>query len=56
MSVLATMIYTEYFDEENYTEFTTHEILLKSIERILKVFASRRCPERQYVKSQILKS
>ena len=38
-------VYTEYFDEENYTEFTTHEILLEiPSERILKVFASRRCP------------
>ena len=38
-------VYTEYFDEENYTEFTTHEILFEiPSERILKVFASRRCP------------
>jgi len=38
-------VYTEYFDDENYTEFKTHEILIEiPAERILKLFASRRCP------------
>ena len=38
-------VYTEYFDDENYTEFKTHEILIGIPgDRLLKIFASRRCP------------
>ncbi len=38
-------VYTEYFSHENYTEFTTHEILIEiPADRKIRVFASRRCP------------
>ena len=44
-------VYTEYFQEENYTEFTTHEILIEiPSDRMLKSFPSRNVLEEQSVK------
>ena len=49
-------VYTEYFQEENYTEFTTHEILIEiPSDRILKIFASRRCPGRTICEAEEIK-
>ena len=49
-------VYTEYFQEENYTKFTTHEILIEiPSDRILKIFASRRCPGRTICEAEEIK-
>ena len=49
-------VYTEYFQEENYTEFTTHEILIEIPSyRILKVYASRICPGRTVCEAKEIK-
>ena len=49
-------VYTEYFEQENYTEFTTHEILLEAPgDRKLKVVASRRCPGKSICEAKEIK-
>ena len=38
-------VYTEYFEKKNYTEFTTHPLLIEAPgDRKLELIASRRCP------------
>ena len=40
-------VYTEYFAEQNYTEFTTHPVTVKTkTHHELELIASRRCPGR----------
>jgi len=49
-------VYTEYFQEENYTEFTTHEIFVETPgDRKLQVVASRKCPGKTICEAKEIK-